>query len=167
VAAEARDQDPVGPDLERQRLAVGLEQDDQRRELGEVDAVVERPRGAEQPPAARRVVAAAGDHEREGPAHELAHDGPQRAAPRRGAVERRRHRRRRLDPLEQALGLEVAQALGQEVRRDARQAVAQVGEAAVAQEQLAHDEQGPTVADDVERPGHAAELAVGPHRRPA
>ena len=60
--------------------------------------------------------------------------------------------------------LEVAQAIGQQVGGDAGHAGLQirVSEPA-AEQQLAHDEQGPAIADEFERLGQRAVLVVAPH----
>src|SRR3954453_10200759 len=64
------------------------------------------------------------------------------------------HRGRRLLSVDDSGPLEVAQAVGEQIGRDAGEAVAEVGVAAsVAQQQLADDQQGPAVADDVQRLG--------------
>ena len=57
--------------------------------------------------------------------------------------------------------LELAQALGEDVGAQDSEAGAQVGEALRAEQQLAHDEQGPALADEVERAGDPAAVAVG------
>lgn len=59
--------------------------------------------------------------------------------------------------------LELAQALGEDVRAHVWQAGPQIGEALRAEQQLAHDEQRPALADDVERARHPA--AVSERRR--
>jgi hypothetical protein len=62
--------------------------------------------------------------------------------------------------LHQAGLLEVAQPVGQQVGGNAGQVGAQVGEATAPEGELAQDEQGPAVADDVERGGDSAVLVV-------
>src|SRR3954454_21947005 len=57
--------------------------------------------------------------------------------------------------------LEIAQALGQDVGADVGQSGAQIGEALGAQQQLADDEEGPALADEVEGPRDPAAIAVG------
>jgi hypothetical protein len=61
--------------------------------------------------------------------------------------------------------LELLQALAQEVRRDAVQTLLEIGEALGREEQLAHDEHGPAVPDDVEGAGEGAVLVVAPGHR--
>ena len=56
--------------------------------------------------------------------------------------------------------LEVAQALGEDVGAHVGEPGAQVGEALGAQQQLAHHEQGPALADDVEGARDPAAVAV-------
>ena len=59
--------------------------------------------------------------------------------------------------------LEMAQAIGQEVRGYAGKPFFQLAVATGPEEQLADDEQGSAVTHDVERSGHCAVLATGPH----
>ena len=54
---------------------------------------------------------------------------------------------------DQRLPLEVAEALAEDVRRDPRQQLLQLVEAARAVEERVDDEQRPTLADPLERPG--------------
>ena len=61
--------------------------------------------------------------------------------------------------------LEVAQALGEDVGADVWESGAQVGEALGPQQQLADDEQGPALADDVEGACDPAAVAVRALRR--
>ena len=65
-------------------------------------------------------------------------------------------------PANDAGVLELFQPIGQDVGRDAGQALAQIGEAVWADEQIAHDEQRPTLADQLEGARQAAELPVRP-----
>jgi hypothetical protein len=51
----------------------------------------------------------------------------------------------------------------EEVRGDPGQGVAQIRVTGVPGEKLSDDQERPAVADDVERPGECAELAVGTH----
>ena len=95
------------------------------------------------------------------PGERLQH-GHEGAALGRRRVHRAGGGRRELLVLDDALGLEVAQALGEEVGGDAGECPPQVGEATVAGQQLAHDQQRPPVADDVEGGGDRAVLVVGP-----
>ena len=57
-------------------------------------------------------------------------------------------------------GLEVAEPGREDVRPDSGQAFGEVGVALRPLHQLADDEQGPAVADDVEGVGHRAVLVV-------
>jgi hypothetical protein len=73
--------------------------------------------------------------------------------------------RREVVAPDDAVVLELAQALGEHVRADPGQTRAQVGEALGAEQQLAHHEQGPAVADRIERAGDAAAVAIRTHAR--
>ena len=57
--------------------------------------------------------------------------------------------------------LELAKSLCQDVGAGGWQALAQVGEALRAQQQLANDQQRPTLADEVESVGETTRLAIG------
>ena len=61
--------------------------------------------------------------------------------------------------LHDAAGLQLAEALRQHVRARA-QADPQIAEALRPEQQLAHDQQGPALTDDVERAGDAAGISV-------
>jgi hypothetical protein len=52
------------------------------------------------------------------------------------------------------------QTLGEHVRADARQAGTQISEPLRAEQQLAHDQQRPALADEVEGVGRAAPVFV-------
>ncbi len=67
---------------------------------------------------------------------------------------------------DEAGGLQVAQPRGQQVRGEPGQPGLQVGVALRAGDQLAHDQQRPALADQVERAGERADLVVGAARRP-
>ena len=75
---------------------------------------------------------------------------------------RRRGRRVERALAHQARGLQLPQALGEHVGADLREPGAQVGEALGPEQQLAHDQQRPALAHEVERPRHAAAISVGP-----
>ena len=75
-----------------------------------------------------------------------------------------RDRRRRRLPGDDAVLLQLAEPFGEQVGGDPGQPVLQVGVARpVGDEQLAHDEQRPSIAHQVERPGHGAELVIRAH----
>ena len=97
------------------------------------------------------------------PAAEPEHDRLELAAPVGQLVHLRGGRGRELVAPDDAALLKLAQALREHVGADVRQAGAQVGEALRAEQQLAHDEQRPALADEVERAGDSAAVAVGPH----
>jgi len=61
-----------------------------------------------------------------------------------------------------AAAVEVAQPLSEHVGADVRQPGPQVGEPLRAEQELAHHEQRPALADDVERPRDPAAIPVGP-----
>ena len=69
-----------------------------------------------------------------------------------------------LDILGSRSSHEIAQAFDQQIRGDAGEPVAQIRIAArPARQQLAHDQEGPAVANQVQRPGDGAVLPVRPH----
>src|SRR5262249_57448224 len=70
-----------------------------------------------------------------------------------------------VDRLDHARAGELGESLRQKVRRDPRQAVEKLPVAARAEQQIAHDEDRPAVADDVQRLGNSAELVIAPARR--
>src|SRR5215813_2781691 len=103
----------------------------------------------------------AGNHERRAPAHQRS-DRPAKFAPpgreRIGdtiavAVEL---------ALDHACFFHLTETLGEQVGGDPGQAGLKLPVTGRAPEQLAHDEQAPPVAHDVERPCQAAVLAIGP-----
>ena len=79
----------------------------------------------------------------------------------RQLVDLRGGRRRQRPAAHHVSLLEVAQPLGQHIGAQARKALAEVGEALRAEEQLADDHEGPALADEVQRTGHAAGVPVG------
>ena len=102
------------------------------------------------------------------PAPELEQDRLERQAALGQLVDARARGRRELAPAHEPGLLELAQALGEHVGAEAGQARPQVGEALRAEQQLAHHQQRPALADDVEGARDAAAVAVGPflrHRR--
>ena len=101
------------------------------------------------------------------PAAELEDDRLEREAAVGELVDARARRRRELATAEEPGLLELAQALGEHVGAQVRQARAQVGEALRAEQQLAHDQQRPALADDIEGARDAAAVAVGPFRWPS
>src|SRR5947207_615536 len=114
--------------------------------------------------ASERVLAEVLVEQRPTPAPQRMHGGLQLATASGETEEGGGHGGRRLLTLDDSGPLEVAQALGEQVGRDAGEAVAEVGvPAAVSQQQLANDQHGPAVADDVQRLRDAAVLAVGAH----
>jgi hypothetical protein len=101
-------------------------------------------------------------HERQTPTSELADDCVEIAAATRQAEECRCNRRWCLLARNDADPLELLQAVCEQVGCDPRQAVSQVRVAAwPAQEQLAHDQQRPALAEDVKAFGDGAVLVVG------
>src|SRR5206468_4094496 len=72
-------------------------------------------------------------------------------------------RRRELAAAEQIRLLELAQALGEDIGAHVRQAGPEVAETLGAEQELAHHEQRPALADEVESPGYAAGVAVRTH----
>ena len=85
------------------------------------------------------------------------------AAVRGELVHGRPRRWRQHAPLHDPALLELAQPGREDVRADAGQAGGQVGEPFRAEHELAHDEQRPALADEVERVRDSAELAVASH----
>ena len=75
-------------------------------------------------------------------------------------VDPRAGRRASVRRAHQPGALQLAQALGEHVGADLRQPGAQVGEALGAEQQLAHDQQRPALADEVERARDAAAVSV-------
>ncbi len=75
-------------------------------------------------------------------------------------VDRAGRGRRQLLRRDEAVLGERLETLGEERRRDPGQVLAEVDEALVAEEQLAEDQQAPAIADEVERAGDRAVLAV-------
>src|SRR5205085_1065202 len=67
---------------------------------------------------------------------------------------------RQLAAVQRADRLEGLEALRQHVGADAGKARAQIAEALRAEHELAHDEEGPTLADEVERMGRPAGVVV-------
>jgi hypothetical protein len=63
---------------------------------------------------------------------------------------------------EHARLLELAEALREHALAGPRQSPPQVGEALRAEQQLAHDEQRPPLADQIERTGETAGIVVHP-----
>jgi hypothetical protein len=57
-------------------------------------------------------------------------------------------------------GFELAETVGEPGRRDVREAAGEIGEALRPQDQVAHDKQGPSLADDLERARHHAEVSI-------
>ena len=114
-----------------------------------------------QPVAAELVVVGRVGQQRAAPTTERLDRRAQLASALGQPEQRRRDGGRGLLALDDSRLLELTQSIGEQVRRDPRQAAAQIGVAAgVAQQQLAHDQQRPAVADDVERLGETAELPV-------
>jgi hypothetical protein len=103
-------------------------------------------------------------HQRRAPASELENDGFELLTARGEPEEGGRDRRWRFLAGDDSFPFEVAKALGEQVGGDTRQAVMEVGvPARRLQEQLAHDEEVPAVADHVECLGDRAVLLVGAH----
>src|SRR5262245_48139292 len=69
-------------------------------------------------------------------------------------------RRRQLFSRDDAVAFEGSQPLGEELAADARQTVDQIREPPRPQHELADDQQGPAITDDVERARRAAVLLV-------
>ena len=113
--------------------------------------------GKLEPPSSKRVGALSCEHQRRAPPDQLVHGRSQLSTP--------------IGELVAALcvttddprTLELAQPLGEEVGGDACQAVLELAVARGANQQLAHDEEGPPVADHVEGFGEGAVLVVGTH----
>src|SRR4029079_14911214 len=72
-----------------------------------------------------------------------------------------RRRRWKFDHRHEVHRLQRTKSFGQQVRCDPVECGAQVGESAIAHRQLAKDEQGPPVADEIQARGDGAVLAVG------
>src|SRR5664279_1887634 len=73
-------------------------------------------------------------------------------------------RRRRQGAFDDDAGiLQVSQSRGEQVARYAGQTVQQVAVAAGSQRQFADDQETPSLADHVERPGEGAELSIPLH----
>ena len=70
-------------------------------------------------------------------------------------------RRRQLDRGDKAGSLERAETVAQKVGGDAVEGVAKVGLAPLTKRELAADQQGPAVADEIESGGDRAVLPVG------
>jgi hypothetical protein len=94
------------------------------------------------------------------PAAEREHDRLELPATRGERVDLGARGGRELVVLEDPGRLEVAQALREDVGAEVGQAGAQVGEALGAEQQLAHDEERPALADDVEGAGDATAIPV-------
>jgi hypothetical protein len=101
------------------------------------------------------------------PAPERDHDRLELAPTRGQLVDARAGRWRQRAAAHDARLLELLEPLGQDVGADVGKPGAQVGEALGPEEQLAHDEQRPALAHEVERAGHAAAVAVRSLRRHA
>ena len=97
---------------------------------------------------------------RRAPAAERDEHGLELAAPARSARRPGGGGRRQPALAHDADLLELAQALREHVRARVREPGAEVGEALRAEQQLAHDQQRPALADEVEGAGDAARLAV-------
>src|SRR5216683_7911757 len=84
------------------------------------------------------------------PASDCMHDRSKVLAARREVDQSRRDRRRSLFAPDNTGSLEVSKTVGQQIGRDAGQTVSEVGIATrSACQQLAHDEECPSVSDDV------------------
>jgi len=95
-----------------------------------------------------------------GPAAERHDGGLELQAPAGQLVHPGAGRRRELAPAHDRRPLQLLQPLGENVRTDAGQAGAQAGEALGAEHQLAHDEEGPALTDQVEGMRRRASVVV-------
>ena len=89
------------------------------------------------------------------------HGGGQLVARGCELVDRHVRRRRQLSPPHHAEAFEVTEPLGQQARADAGQAGLDVGEALGPEREVAHEQQRPPLAHQVEGLGQPAELLVG------
>jgi hypothetical protein len=94
------------------------------------------------------------------PQRELSNDRPKLLSVFRQLVDAGGGRRRQGPFGDDAGGLEVTQAGGEDVRPDSGQVPCEVGVALRACHQLAHDEQRPPLADQIERVGDRAVVVV-------
>ncbi len=94
------------------------------------------------------------------PGAETGHDQLQLFAPLGQLVDLGRRRRRQFATMDDAGLLELTQTLGEDVGACVWQSATEVGEALRAEQQLAHDEKGPTLPDQVEGEGEATGIPV-------
>ena len=97
------------------------------------------------------------------PARERADHGSERRAGLGELVDRRGGGRRKLAPRDHAARLELLEPGGEHVRRAAWQPLVEIAVAQRAVLELAHEQQRPALADEVERVSHGAVLVVGLH----
>ena len=155
--------DRAARDLDDHRAAGGAQLDRHRWPAG--IAVVQEERGREGEPVAAELVAVGGlGHVPDPPPADGVEDRLQLRA-RVGQVEQGGcDGRRGVFSPDQARGLEFTDPVREQVGRDPRQSVLQVGvPARAADHELPDDQQGPPVADDVQRLGDRAVLAVTTH----
>jgi len=150
-------------DLEEQGIVAGPDLDGDRRQvrLPVAEAQLQR---QHEPAAAKGVSGARIVKVGRSPSRQLLHHQPELLPPHRELEERRGDGGRRRLPAQDTCLLELPQPIDEQVRRDPGQAVAQIRiSAGPPNQQLAHDQQGPSVPYHVESLGYRTVLAIGPH----
>jgi hypothetical protein len=116
--------------------------------------------GEQHPVGLERVVRPHREEEVTAPADQLADGGPERQAHRRELVDRRVEGGGQGGASHHAILDQAVEAAGQHGRAHAAQALDQVAEALGPEQQLAHDQERPALADDLGGAGEGAELRV-------